>query len=101
MASRLPTGSVLSLGEGGGRNAVWLSGQGRDVTAVDASVVGLQKAQRLAAERGVNTTTVHSDLAAYDIVPGSGMASCPSYLRKSQTTSDRRRLARMLVVRGR
>jgi cyclopropane fatty-acyl-phospholipid synthase-like methyltransferase len=71
MASRLPTESVLSLGEGEGRNAVWLSGQGHDVTAVDASVVGLQKAQRLAAERGVKITTVHPDLAAYDIVQGS------------------------------
>jgi len=32
------------------------------VTAVDASRVGLEKAQRLAAERGVTITTVHSDL---------------------------------------
>jgi SAM-dependent methyltransferase len=67
MASRLPTGRVLCLGEGEGRNAVWLAGQGYDVTAVDASRVGLEKAQRLAVERGVTITTVHSDLAAYDI----------------------------------
>jgi 2-polyprenyl-3-methyl-5-hydroxy-6-metoxy-1,4-benzoquinol methylase len=67
MAPRLPTGKVLCLGEGEGRNAVWLASQDHDVTAVDASRVGLEKAQRLAAERGVTITTVHSDLAAYDI----------------------------------
>ena len=69
MAPRLPTGRVLCLGEGEGRNAVWLAGQGYDMTAVDASGVGLEKARRLAAERGVTITTVHSDLAAYDIEP--------------------------------
>ena len=70
MAPRLPTGRVLCLGEGEGRNAVWLAGQGYDVTAVDASGVGLEKARRLAAERGATITTVHSDLAEYDIEPG-------------------------------
>jgi SAM-dependent methyltransferase len=71
MAPRLRTGRVLCLGEGEGRNAVWLAGQGHDVTAVDASGVGLQKARRLAAERGVKITTVHSDLAAFHIEQGS------------------------------
>jgi len=67
---RLPQGRVLCLGEGEGRNAVWLAGQGHEVTAVDASAVGLQKAQRLAAERGVTIKTVHADLAAFDIESG-------------------------------
>jgi 2-polyprenyl-3-methyl-5-hydroxy-6-metoxy-1,4-benzoquinol methylase len=44
MAPRLPIGRVLCLGEGEGRNAVWLAVQGYDVTAVDASRVGLEKA---------------------------------------------------------
>ena len=67
MAGRLQMGRILCLGEGEGRNAVWLAGQGHDVTAVDASRVGLEKAERLAAERGVTITTAHSDLAEYDI----------------------------------
>ena len=67
MAGRLPMGRVLCLGEGEGRNAAWLAGQGYEVTAVDASRVGLEKAERLAAKRGVTITTVHSDLATYDI----------------------------------
>lgn len=67
MIDRLPVGKILCLAEGEGRNAVWLAQQGNEVTAVDASDVGLQKANRLAEERGVAITTVHADLADYDI----------------------------------
>jgi SAM-dependent methyltransferase len=69
-ADLLPTGRILCLGEGEGRNAVWLAEQGYAVTAVDASEVGLQKARALAAGRGVRITTVHADLADYEIEPG-------------------------------
>ena len=69
---RLPRhGKVLCLAEGEGRNAVWLAQQGFAVTAVDASPVGLDKAQQLAAERGVVITTVCADLAEYSIPPES------------------------------
>ena len=67
MADSLPTGKILCLAEGEGRNAVWLAEQGNEVTAVDASDIGLQKANRLAKETGVEITTVHADLADYDI----------------------------------
>lgn len=67
MINRLPDGNVLCLGEGEGRNAVWLAQQGRTVTAVDASAVGLEKAQRLANQQGVNITKVHADLADFNI----------------------------------
>jgi 2-polyprenyl-3-methyl-5-hydroxy-6-metoxy-1,4-benzoquinol methylase len=67
MSDKLPTGKVLCLAEGEGRNAVWLAEQGHQVTAVDASKVGLQKARKLAKARGVEITTVHADLADYDI----------------------------------
>ena len=43
--SVLPKGEVLSLAEGEGRNAVFLAQQGFDVTAVDASRVGTEKAR--------------------------------------------------------
>lgn len=68
-ANLLPAGRVLCLGEGEGRNAVWLAEQGFEVTAVDASAVGLHKARGLAAERGVRITTVHADLADFAIEP--------------------------------
>jgi len=69
MFDRLPEGKVLCLGEGEGRNAVWLAQLGREVTAVDASATGLQKAQRLAATRNVEIDTVHADLAVFEIKP--------------------------------
>jgi len=58
-------GRVLCLGEGEGRNAVFLAAQGFDVVAVDASAVGLAKAERLARERHVSIATVRADLADY------------------------------------
>ena len=65
----LPKGRVLCLAEGEGRNAVWLAQQGREVTAIDASEVGLDKARRLAEAHGVEITTVHADLADFLIEP--------------------------------
>ena len=64
---RIPPGRVLCLAEGEGRNAVWLAEQGRSVTAVDASPVGLAKARQLAAARGVHIDAVVADLADYPI----------------------------------
>lgn len=69
-AELLPAGRILCLGEGEGRNAVWLAEQGHEVTAVDASGVGLHKARALAAGRGVRITTVQADLAHFAIEPG-------------------------------
>jgi 2-polyprenyl-3-methyl-5-hydroxy-6-metoxy-1,4-benzoquinol methylase len=60
-----PGGRVLSLGEGEGRNAVWLAARGFRVDAVDGSRVGLEKAQRLAAARGVTISTSVADLASF------------------------------------
>jgi SAM-dependent methyltransferase len=70
VAGRIPIGKVLSLGEGEGRNAVYLATCGHEVVAVDGSPVGLAKAERLAEERGVTITTVVSDLADFVIEPG-------------------------------
>lgn len=62
MAPRLPDGPVLCLAEGEGRNAVYLAGLGHEVDAVDASAVGLEKARRLAARRGVTLRTTVCEL---------------------------------------
>lgn len=43
-----PGSRVLSLGEGEGRNAVWLAKNGHRVTAIDQSEVGRDKALQLA-----------------------------------------------------
>ena len=68
-AFRIPSGPVLCLAEGEGRNAVHLATLGHPVTAVDQSRIGLEKTQRLASERGVKVTTVHADLARHRIEP--------------------------------
>ena len=62
-ARMLKTGSrVLCLGDGEGRNGVFLAERGHDVVSLDASRVGLDKAEALAAERGVALETWHVDL---------------------------------------
>ena len=71
VADQIPRGKVLSLAEGEGRNAVYLAELGCKVLAVDASAVGLSKAQRLAEERGVTIETRVADLADFHIEPDS------------------------------
>ena len=66
-AHYIPKGKVLSLAEGEGRNAVFLAQQGYSVTAVDASEVGLNKARKLAEEKGVIVEFIYADLADYDL----------------------------------
>jgi len=65
--NHIPKGKVLSLAEGEGRNAVFLAKQGYDVTAVDGSVVGLNKARKLAEQNSVVVEFIHADLADYDL----------------------------------
>ncbi len=64
--SKLLTGPILSLAEGEGRNAVFLASLGLDVLGVDASDVGLAKAQKLAGLKGVAIRTEVADLATYE-----------------------------------
>ena len=64
-AAQLPVGKTLCIGEGEGRNAVYLASLGHQVTALDASDVGLAKAKKLADQNGVTIETVHADLATY------------------------------------
>ena len=69
-AASLPVGRTLCIGEGEGRNAVYLATLGHQVTAVDASLVGLEKAKRLAGRKGVEIETTHADLADYAFAAG-------------------------------
>jgi SAM-dependent methyltransferase len=96
-ADRLPEGPVLCLAEGEGRNAVWLAALGHAVTAMDASAVGLEKARRLAAARGVRIATRCSDLAHFEIAPNawSGIVSIFAHV-----PPDLRRAVHRRVVAG-
>jgi hypothetical protein len=66
VADRIPTGPVLCVAEGEGRNAVFIASRGHAVTAVDGSAVGMHKAAALATERGLELTTIVADLGDYD-----------------------------------
>ena len=59
-----PGQRALCVADGEGRNSVWLAEQGLEVTAFDVSPVGVEKARRLAAERGVSVR--HEVAGVYD-----------------------------------
>lgn len=63
----IPAGRVLCLGEGEGRNAVFLAEKGYEVTAVDQSATGLAKCRALAARQGVEVNTVCTNLDGFVI----------------------------------
>jgi SAM-dependent methyltransferase len=67
----LPPGRALDLACGEGRNAVWLAEHGWDVTGVDFSNVGLEKARRLADARGVAVHWEVADVTNYTPAPES------------------------------
>ena len=74
--SRFKVGQrALVPGDGEGRNGVWLAELGLNVTTVDASRIGVHKANLLAAERGVTIDAHVADLItwewperAYDVI---------------------------------
>jgi SAM-dependent methyltransferase len=57
---------ALVPGDGEGRNGVWLAEQGLIVDTLDLSAVGVAKARRLAAARGVAINAIHADALAWD-----------------------------------
>ena len=98
----VPAGRVLCLAEGEGRNAVFLAEQGLRVTAVDQSSVGLAKAERLAAERGVAIETVVADLADFLIEPDAwdGIVSIFAHMPASARVHIHRQVVRGLRSGG-
>jgi SAM-dependent methyltransferase len=70
LAGRLPhVGEALDIGAGEGRNALFLASLGLGVLAIDQSAVGMQKAQRLARERGLALRTQAVDLNDFNAPP--------------------------------
>lgn len=65
VAATLTPGAALDLGSGDGRNAVWLAVHGWRVTAVDFSVVALDRGRVLAAKLGVDVDWRREDLLAW------------------------------------
>jgi SAM-dependent methyltransferase len=80
LADLKPTGRAVDAAAGEGRNAIWLAEQGWEVDAVDFSAVALEKAERLAAERGVRLRTVRADLTVWAPPEGEYDLSLIAYL---------------------
>jgi SAM-dependent methyltransferase len=59
-------GRALDLACGEGRNAIWLASEGWSVTGVDFSGVALDKARRIAHDRGVDVDWVLADVRTYE-----------------------------------
>ncbi|MBK9131761.1 MAG: class I SAM-dependent methyltransferase [Gammaproteobacteria bacterium] len=64
---RLPAGmKALAIGDGEGRNGVWLARQGFDVLSIDLSTVALDRARRRAQDAGVTLRTLRTDILAWE-----------------------------------
>ena len=66
-ATALKIGDTLVLGDGEGRNGVFLAQHGHLVVTVDLSAVGVAKANKLAAERGTRIDARVADLADFNM----------------------------------
>lgn len=62
----LPGMKALAIGDGEGRNGVWLARQGLDVLSIDLSAVALGRARRRAQECGVSLRTLQADILDWD-----------------------------------
>ena len=71
ISDHLPKGRTLCLGDGEGRNGVFLAQLGHVVVTVDLSPVGVVKARRLAAERGVEIDARVADIETFFFEPES------------------------------
>ena len=101
-AGAIQKGKVLSLAEGEGRNAVFLAKSGYEVTAVDSSSVGLEKAARLAKENDANIEFILADLNEYQIEPNhwDGIVSIFFPLKSEDRISLYRKVSEGLKTNG-
>ncbi|RFA21148.1 class I SAM-dependent methyltransferase [Subtercola boreus] len=87
-ATSLNPGRVLDVGCGEGADALWLSEQGWQVTALDVSKVALDRAESEAAARGQHVTWLHAGLLEAGIEPGSFDLVSAQYPALARTAGD-------------
>ena len=61
--------SALAVGDGEGRNGVWLARRGLEVLSLDLSAVALERARRRAAAAGVALRTLCTDALSWEWPP--------------------------------
>ena len=93
---------VLCLGEGEGRNAVFLAQNGYQVTAVDYSLQGIEKTKRLAAESGVTVECIHQDIRKFHFEPSywQGIVSIYFHIPKQDRIRIHEKCVRSLIKGG-
>lgn len=89
-------GRALDLACGEGRNAIWLAGQGWQVTGVDFSTVAIERARRLAAEAGVEVKWILDDVVTWRAEKGTFELVVVLYFQVSP--ADRIRMLRSAVA---
>ena len=97
-----PGMTALLPGDGEGRNGVWLAERGLNVTTVDASSVGVEKARSLAAARGVELNIKIADLREWDAPEGTFDVLVSAFLHvgPDDRAAVHRKLAQMLKPGG-
>ena len=65
-----PRGRALDLACGEGRNAIWLAERGWRATGVDFSSVAIERARKLATQRGVDVEFIEADVTSWGPDPG-------------------------------
>ena len=100
----LRPGRALDLATGEGRNALWLAAAGWEVTAVDFSLVGLDKARAVQARhpggQDMRIDWVHADVLSYDAGASSYDLVLVAYLQliaEQRRTATRRGFAALAV----
>ncbi len=91
-----PGGRVLCIADGEGRNGVHLAQLGFDVESFDGSPVAVEKARRLAAERGVTLTAEVAGLDDWTWPPDRYDAVAAIFVQFSPPDMRRRMWARIL-----
>jgi cyclopropane fatty-acyl-phospholipid synthase-like methyltransferase len=104
-----PGMSCLAVADGEGRNGVWLAQQGLHVLSVEASAVALEKAKKLARQRGVAIDFEQADLAhwqwgenRFDVVAAIFIQFAPPALREQMFAGIKRCLkpGGLLLLQG-
>ena len=104
-----PGMSCLAVADGEGRNGVWLAQQGLQVLSVEASAVALDKAKKLAQQRGVAIDFEQADVAhwqwgenRFDVVAAIFIQFAPPALREQMFAGIKRCLkpGGLLLLQG-
>jgi SAM-dependent methyltransferase len=94
----LPPGRALDVGCGEGADAVWLAGQGWDVTALDVSQVALERAALHARQAGVQVRWMRTGLVEASLSPGGFDLVSAQYPALRRTPTDEAERALLAAV---